>query len=385
MKIYLNKNVYDAALDRIRWVFDNFPNVIAGVSGGKDSTVILHLALQVAREKGRLPLSIMFIDQEAEWDATIDIMREWMNNPDVTPLWYQIPIKMFNASSMFDSWLWGWDRENKDGWLREKEPISIKENTYGTVMFKELFKAIIAKEYPATPTAYLSGVRAEENPSRYMGVTEGLVYGDVTWGSTLDKKKNHYTFYPIYDWSYTDVWKAIFDNKWSYNKLYEKQFMYGIPLNQMRVSNLHHVTAVKSLFFLQEFEPDLYNRMTSRLSGIDMAGKMNKDDFFINNLPSMFTSWQEYRDYLLEKLIVRQTHKEMFRKWFTRLDRTYQPEVGEKLYRIQINSILSNDHTGLKMHNWECGPDVGLIRQRKQNAGLIPSRRAKKLGIKTKA
>lgn len=69
MKVYKKQSVYDAALDRIRYLFDEFPNVIVGFSGGKDSTVVLELALIVAREKNRLPLDVLFIDQEAEWQA----------------------------------------------------------------------------------------------------------------------------------------------------------------------------------------------------------------------------------------------------------------------------------------------------------------------------
>ncbi|NBQ17949.1 phosphoadenosine phosphosulfate sulfotransferase, partial [bacterium] len=95
MKIYSNQTTYEAGLDRIRWLFDEFPNVIVGVSGGKDSTVVYNLALQVAKEKNRLPLKCLFVDQEAEWQATIDTIRDIMENPDVEPLWYQMPIKLF--------------------------------------------------------------------------------------------------------------------------------------------------------------------------------------------------------------------------------------------------------------------------------------------------
>ncbi len=31
MKIYSKQNVFDAALERIRWLFDEFPNVVVGV------------------------------------------------------------------------------------------------------------------------------------------------------------------------------------------------------------------------------------------------------------------------------------------------------------------------------------------------------------------
>jgi predicted phosphoadenosine phosphosulfate sulfurtransferase len=53
MKIYNKQNVYDAALERIRYIYDEFPNIIVAFSGGKDSTVILELSLIVAKEKNR--------------------------------------------------------------------------------------------------------------------------------------------------------------------------------------------------------------------------------------------------------------------------------------------------------------------------------------------
>lgn len=40
MKILSNKNVFDAALERINYLFDEFPNVVAGISGGKDSSLL---------------------------------------------------------------------------------------------------------------------------------------------------------------------------------------------------------------------------------------------------------------------------------------------------------------------------------------------------------
>lgn len=58
--IYLENNVFDEALERIRFVFDNHEDILVGFSGGKDSTVLFHLALIVAKEKNRLPLKVFF-------------------------------------------------------------------------------------------------------------------------------------------------------------------------------------------------------------------------------------------------------------------------------------------------------------------------------------
>jgi len=357
MKIYGKDNVYDAALKRINWLFDEFPNVIVGVSGGKDSTIVYQLALQVARERGRLPLKCLFIDQEAEWQATIDTMRLIMENPEVEPLWFQMPIRLFNATSTTDHWLMCWDKAEEHRWMRPQEPYAITENTYGTERFGELFSAIIKKDFAGIKTCYVAGMRTEESPTRAMALTHELTYKHVTWGSTLDKKAQHYTFYPIYDWSYMDVWAAIHKNNWYYNKIYDAQYNYGIGLPNMRVSNVHHETAVSTLFYMQEIEGDTYQRLTQRIAGIDMAGKMGKHDYFPKSLPFMFADWREYRDFLLEKLIDNPDWIKGFKKIFARHDEMYGHVIADKMYKEHINAILTNDWEHVKLGNFERRPE----------------------------
>jgi len=357
MKIYGKDNVYDAALKRINWLFDEFPNVIVGVSGGKDSTIVYQLALQVARERGRLPLKCLFIDQEAEWQATIDTMRLIMENPEVEPLWFQMPIRLFNATSTTDHWLMCWDKAEEHRWMRPQEPYAITENTYGTERFGELFSAIIKKDFAGIKTCYVAGMRTEESPTRAMALTHELTYKHVTWGSTLDKKAQHYTFYPIYDWSYMDVWAAIHKNNWYYNKIYDAQYNYGIGLPNMRVSNVHHETAVSTLFYMQEIEGDTYQRLTQRIAGIDMAGKMGKHDYFPKSLPFMFADWREYRDFLLDKLIDNPDWIKGFKKIFARHDEMYGHVIADKMYKEHINAILTNDWEHVKLGNFERRPE----------------------------
>ncbi len=359
MKIYRTVNVYEAALERIRWLFDEFPNVIASVSGGKDSTVIFHLCLQVAREKRRLPLKVFWIDQEAEWEATVDQVNEWMTNPDVEPLWLQIPFRLFNATSVKEHWLDCWNPEKKDIWVHPQTDISLKKNVYGTDRFHDLFPAVPAYHYPQTTTCFIAGVRTEESPTRYMALTYAPKYKWVTWGRCLNKTKQHFTFYPIYDWSYTDVWKAILQNHWAYNRIYDAQYRYGLPVKSMRVSNVHHETSVESLFYAQEVEPDTYERIVQRLHGIDMAGKMGHRDYYVSELPAMFASWREYRDYLLEKLISNTEWREGFRKWFNQFDQSLgRDNIPQVLWTGMINAILCNDWEGIKLGNRWRDPNV---------------------------
>lgn len=350
MKIYTKTNVYDEALNRIRLLFDEFPEVVVSTSGGKDSTIVFELAKMVAREKGRLPLKVFWLDQECEFEATVEYIKTVMYDPDVIPLWYQIPFRLQNATSATELWLncWGEGEE----WVREKDPISIKENTFGTDRFVPLMEAIMSQSFSG-PTAVLTGVRAEESPTRFVAVTEDATYKWITWGNKIDKKKQIFNFHPIYDWSYLDVWKAIHEHGWGYNRHYDELFRYGTPVRKMRVSNYHHETAVHSLFLLQEIEPDTYERATQRISGLDTAGKMGKDDWFVYELPFMFKDWVEYRDYLLENLILDPKHRKRFADRFASIERRYSRSVGPEMYKTFINSILCNDVEMTKLANWE--------------------------------
>ena len=49
-KKYLEKNVLEAAKERLTIIFENFDNIYFSVSGGKDSSVMVQLANHVAKK-----------------------------------------------------------------------------------------------------------------------------------------------------------------------------------------------------------------------------------------------------------------------------------------------------------------------------------------------
>ena len=361
MKIYKKTNVYEEALNRIRYLYDEFDEIVVGYSGGKDSTVTLRLAVEVAREKGKLPVKALFLDQEAEWGAVIEHMREVRQDPEIDLHWYQIPFGIFNASSNIKQWIMAWGEGEE--WMRPREENTITENKYGTNRFYELFNKIIEVDFPPK-TALLGGVRSEESPRRHVAMTQEPTYKYITWGKKLKPEIDQYTFYPIYDWSYTDIWKAIHDKKWAYTKVYDYQYMYGVPTRNMRVSNLHHETAIQTLFYLQEIERDTWTALTKRMSGIDTAGKLSKDDYFIKELPFMFRSWEEYRDYLTEKLVFNEKVKKKFQEKWEVYDKRYaKMNNKERLIRAEINTILANDEDLTKLRNFTETPEMEDFRR----------------------
>jgi len=375
----LKQTVLEAARERIAWLFDEFENDIITVSfsGGKDSTVTLALALDEAERRGRLPLPVVFIDQEAEWGATIEYVRAVMYDPRVEPYWLQVPIKLFNSASMSDTWLMCWDEGQKEKWIHPKDPIAITENKYGTDRFKELFSAFSKTTWPDRRVLSLGGVRTEESPNRYAGLTGQATYKWATWGKR--DNKNTFAMYPLYDWSYTDIWKFIHERNLPYCKVYDYMYQRGVPVLQMRVSNLHHETAVHNLYYLQEVEKETWNRLVDRLGGVAGVRHIKKKDMFsAGELPFMFDDWRQYRDHLLDKLVTDETAQKAFAKRFADDDKAYAgmltPEV---LWKAQVAAIMTNDYHMTKMDNFRSKPEAREFRKWRAGKGPINPKFAK--------
>lgn len=291
-------NVLEAARKRISYLFDNYDNIQLSYSGGKDSTVLFHLLNAEAKKRDR-KFTVFFLDQEAEYQGTIDMVDWVMRQPNVIPKWYQVPTFMTNACSQQQMFLWAWG--DGEEWVRPKSDISIHkiDKRYPKRFYK--FVQWASHELQKTDGRSVSviGLRAEESPSRRF-----VLFGEDNELNWMRRVHEPHKAYPIIDWSFTDVWKFLCENNLKYNKVYDKMYMLGLPLRQMRVSNLIHEKAYRCLAELQELEPETYDKLEQRLKGVHCCAIYAKENlvYSIKKLPEQFSSWKEYKDFLLNNI-----------------------------------------------------------------------------------
>ena len=335
-----NKNVLEAARERISLLFDHFETINVSVSSGKDSTVLYFLALQEAVKRNR-KIIVFFQDQEAEYSASIDIMRILMKHPNVIPAWYQVPIYMTNATSYKDYFLYAWGPGEQ--WMREKDAIAI--HSIDEDYPKRFYTFFDWYESKAPDAAYLVGLRADESLTRFRAVTKHPGWNGLNWSTGSETTANK--FYPIYDWTVYDVWKFIYDYNLPYNKIYDLMFMANYTIyNRMRVSNLVHEKSFKCLVDLPKFEPDTYNKLCKRISGISTAARYASEKLVFNNktLPKHYKTWKEFRDFLLMN-IQDEKHRQKFTARFEK------QELTERMYQAQVGQLLINDYENSRSYD----------------------------------
>ncbi len=312
-KTFLDTDVYNEARKRIETVFDDFQHVYVAFSGGKDSGVLLNLALEVARERGRLPLDAMLLDLEGQYQHTVDFVRRVADNPDVRLYWCCLPIKLHNAVSQIQpSWLC-WDPENEDIWARPmpEHPAVVCDEGYFDFFrrgmeFEEFtpdFGEWYSRLHGGETCAALVAIRSAESLNRYRTIKSETKTRWKNYGWTTLTTPHVYNCYPIYDWTTEDIWTANGKYKWDYNRTYDLMHLAGVSLHDMRLCQPFGIDQRQGLWLFKILEPDTWARLVNRVQGANFGNRhVQEMGNVMGNirvrLPEGYT-WKRYAKFLL--------------------------------------------------------------------------------------
>ncbi len=267
-------SVLDAARQRIAWTFDTFPRVYLSFSAGKDSTVMLHLAADEARKRGRT-FGVLIVDLEGQYKLTIAHALQCveMYRDCIDLYWVCLPIHLRNAVSVYEPFWLCWDPEVKDAWIRQPPECAITDEEFFPFFRKgmefEEFVPEFGKWYGGGDLcACFVGIRTDESLNRFRTIAQSQkeTKDGKRWTSRVIERV--YNVYPIYDWRASDLWVYHFRNRDKpYNRLYDLMHQAGVPMGLMRICQPYGDDQRRGLWLFHLIEPETWARVVTRVNG----------------------------------------------------------------------------------------------------------------------
>lgn len=291
-KVDLDEDVYTLAVKRMQHVYERFDHVWVSFSGGKDSTAVLNVALEVARSDPKyarhLPLRVVFFDEEAIPYETEQYVRRVAALPDVNLEWMCLPVQHRNACSRKHPYWWPWAPESQHLWCRPLPPEAIT-----TIPGFDAWPAETRMSIPDANglfcqpqrgnTAVLMGIRAQESLTRLRAVRRVAAGEEHNWIIAYDgatSRRNAWKVYPVYDWTTQDVWTAPALRGWDYNTSYDNLEMAGISASDQRCSPAFGEEPIRKLYTYATCFPDVWAKMVDRVPGVGSAYRYSTTELY---------------------------------------------------------------------------------------------------------
>lgn len=318
MKSYNEQNVYEAAIERYDYIYQNFDRVCISFSNGKDSGVLLNLAIEAARRANKLPVNVLYIDFEAQYSHAIDFTHYTFNREEVQGWWVCLPIHLRNAVSQIVPYWVCWDQDKKDAWVRDypdnkyvvKDVNFFPFFRYG--MEFEEFVPEFAKWFSnGEKTACCVGIRSDESLNRFRTIssTSKITYDGKQWTTKLfpkDENSQIYNCYPIYDWRVEDIWRANGKFGWKYNRIYDIMHLAGVSIHKQRLCQPYGDDQRQGLYLFKILEPETWAKVVNRVEGANFGNRYTETDRttlgnYKVNLPEGHT-YESYAKFLLNTM-----------------------------------------------------------------------------------
>lgn len=310
-KVGLGIDVLTAAQIRISYVFDRFQKVCVSFSGGKDSTVLLHLTAAEARRRGRR-FSILFIDWEAQYRLTIEHVENCLSlYADIADIyWIALPLTTWSGVSMIEPEWTCWDDKKQGLWVRPLPSSAITDGKslpfYRDAMSFEEFVPAFNKWWSSDKTAAsLVGIRADESLNRFRTlIAKKTRFENLPW--TTWQGGGTYNAYPIYDWKTADIWTYHARTGLPHNEIYDRMYKAGLTIDQMRICEPYGNEQRRGLWLFHILEPETWPKIAARVAGANSGAlyAQNSGNVLGNrsvSLPEGHT-WRSFAEFLLATL-----------------------------------------------------------------------------------
>jgi len=312
-KYPLGINVFDAAKKRIEYTFDNFDKICVSFSGGKDSTVMLHMVMDEAIKRNQ-KIAVMFIDLEGQYKLTIDHVQMCYDiyKNYIEPYWICLPIHLRNAVSVFETHWKCWDKQAEDTWVRPFPKKCIIENDYFPFfhdgMEFEEFVPEFAKWYAKEKTlGVFVGIRTDESLNRFRTIASKtkVTFNDQQFTTLVIEQC--YNIYPIYDWKTSDLWiyHAKFSDK-PHNRLYDLMYKAGLTINQMRICQPYGDDQRRGLWLFHLIEPETWAKVVARVNGANSGALYVNESGNINGYRKVTKpnghDWKSFANLLIDSM-----------------------------------------------------------------------------------
>ena len=312
-RVYKKTNVYDAAMERIGFIFDNFERVYLSFSGGKDSGVMLNLALDYMKANNiTRKLGIQIMDNEANYELSMAFMHEMIrDNRDMLDVyWCCMPITLPCTVSAFDVDWKCWGEADKHKWVRPMPEddyiVNLQNHPFDFFVedmhYDEFWDGFAEWYSQGKSCANMIGIRTQESLNRYRAILNDkkIMVDGKAW--TKKNTKHTYNVYPIFDWRTDDIWTANAMFEWNYNKLYDVFYMAGIPIGSMRVASPFMSESKSSLNLYRVIDPTIWASLCARVHGANFIATYGKQLGYKSiKLPEGHT-WKSFVKFLLATL-----------------------------------------------------------------------------------
>lgn len=291
-KHYINKNVYEAAKDRIKDAINLSDAQAVLFSGGKDSTAAAHLLREVYNELNiNQQVNLIFMDEEVINESVVEYIKKYHDNPDYNVYWLNIPMKCgkYNTGTTEDYI----QNDPRRPQIRKPPEYALTLEDFNinryTILDRKQIAELSATLFPGK-VCLIRGIRAAENLFR---LTQILRRKNRPHISSQNNK--YFECTPIYDWTQRDIFLYFYKKGIEYNPVYDKLLYGGAPL---RVSTSMHTYNRGTFNNLRKIDPPLYEKIVETWPDMAHADRYghSKINEFENKYPHTLNGLIKYID-----------------------------------------------------------------------------------------